>query len=141
MSLVSLQLFIITLFAKDVIWEITAECSIKFMKFSSYNFQNLIHSLRKGNKNWQIKILNILTKRLQWEGSETTSVNRVKTLILLDVPYKKRNNTKYFKHSKAIICGNFHPVRHKKKTVSCSYSCLYWFSKVCSCTSLFYIDL
>lgn len=93
-NLVSLQLFMITLFAKDTIWEITAEHSTKSMKFSPYNFQSFIHSfIEKGNKNWNISILNILTKRLQWEGSETISVSRVKTLILLDVPYKNKQTT------------------------------------------------
>ena len=84
-SLVSLHPFMITLFAKDVIWEIT-ECPIRSMEVSPHNFQSFTHSWRKGNKNWKMNILNILTKRLQWEGSETTSVSRVKTLILLDVP-------------------------------------------------------
>lgn len=124
-SFLSLHSFMNALFSKDIIWEISTEIH---KAFPLPNFQSFILSLREWNKNRKIDILNILTKRLQWEGSETTSVRRVKTLSCLDVPYEGKI-IEDLKSSKAKICGDFHPVHYKKKMVPCSIFCLCWFSK------------
>lgn len=123
-SFLSLHSFRNALFSKDIIWEISTEIHKAFQSF--------ILSLREWNKNGKIDILSILTKRLQWEGSETTSVRRVKTLSCLDVPYEGKI-IQDLKSSKAKICGDFHPVHYKKKMMPCSIFFAYAnFLEVCS---------